>query len=619
MATLRTATNTDAVNYPGVTLGDLIISGGGQGYFTDIQATPGGKLFIFPGTYDFIGTFWGGTGGTQANKFLITNYGGQAELNGVFDVSGLQHAKITGKYDAVNGYGNSGYPGHDNGYAYSYGKYGIYINKPFASGSDFGMRLNYDSINGGVSTNIELEYIEISGVGYNALAVKADNTPDGSSGTMYGMKVSNCYIHDTQSGEGIYCGSNAGTSNNQHTVYLEFSYNRLSRIGLEAIQTGRLGEGSWIHHNVSFMPALKYLDGFQDDQDKTFQIECRSNNIRAEKNIFVGGQEALFRGDTNGDGTITPNTIDYININDNYFGHQKRLFSYLHPGSFSGCKWNIENNYIGPIHFQDNRKHNATERNYYVGSDNSSSVFEFTNNKVSDSKPLFASVPGNVTETGTSIESVPDPEFTNTGFEYGTDYSKFELWAPTVTIGDKIGQAITYPSGWHVFRQGKCYLALQNATQIEPEVTSGWASYWQQVTFDGNNLPADDFTLVSGSKYELLGYGLNAVSQSYPVSVPGSNQSISDTAQTTLNGSGSYDPDGTIVSYLWAQVSGPNTANIITPTGQSTIVNGLIVGNYVFRLTVTDNDSLSNSNTMNVEVTETPTTKKMGSVVLLMS
>lgn len=101
-----------------------------------------------------------------------------------------------------------------------------------------------------------------------------------------------------------------------------------------------------------------------------------------------------------------------------------------------------------------------------------------------------------------------------------------------------------------------------------------------------------------------------------PIANAGADQSIS-VSVTTLDGTASSDPDGTISTYLWEQVSGPNTANILTPSGSSTIVNGLIVGDYVFRLTVTDNDSLTDTDTVTITVNPATTTTKVNVRVLL--
>jgi len=73
----------------------------------------------------------------------------------------------------------------------------------------------------------------------------------------------------------------------------------------------------------------------------------------------------------------------------------------------------------------------------------------------------------------------------------------------------------------------------------------------------------------------------------------------------TLNGSGSSDPDGTIVSYRWTQVSGPTTANMNDPSLVRPIVTNMQIGTYTFQLTVTDNGGLSASASMRVIVNST--------------
>ncbi|WP_370214796.1 PKD domain-containing protein [Mesoflavibacter profundi] len=62
-----------------------------------------------------------------------------------------------------------------------------------------------------------------------------------------------------------------------------------------------------------------------------------------------------------------------------------------------------------------------------------------------------------------------------------------------------------------------------------------------------------------------------------------------------------YDPDGTVVSYFWEQISGPTASvSIATPNVQSTFVSGLTGSNYQFQITVTDNDGLTATSIVNV-------------------
>jgi len=79
----------------------------------------------------------------------------------------------------------------------------------------------------------------------------------------------------------------------------------------------------------------------------------------------------------------------------------------------------------------------------------------------------------------------------------------------------------------------------------------------------------------------------------------------------TLNGSGSYDPDGTVVSYQW-DLDGNGTTDAVGPV---TTVRFYSPGVRPVRLTVTDNGGLSNSVTQGVAVATsggTPGTPAMG-------
>jgi hypothetical protein len=71
---------------------------------------------------------------------------------------------------------------------------------------------------------------------------------------------------------------------------------------------------------------------------------------------------------------------------------------------------------------------------------------------------------------------------------------------------------------------------------------------------------------------------------------------------TQLNGNVSYDPDGTIVSYLWKQISGPSQAMITGELTPVATVSNLKPGVYTFELAVTDNEGASSSATTKIMV-----------------
>ncbi|HVY74866.1 MAG TPA: DNRLRE domain-containing protein [Puia sp.] len=68
-----------------------------------------------------------------------------------------------------------------------------------------------------------------------------------------------------------------------------------------------------------------------------------------------------------------------------------------------------------------------------------------------------------------------------------------------------------------------------------------------------------------------------------------------------LSGSGT-DADGTVVSYLWSQKSGPVSSDIINPASASSQVNFNSAGIYVFQLMITDDLGATGSDTVSVTV-----------------
>src|SRR5574343_1061126 len=71
---------------------------------------------------------------------------------------------------------------------------------------------------------------------------------------------------------------------------------------------------------------------------------------------------------------------------------------------------------------------------------------------------------------------------------------------------------------------------------------------------------------------------------------------------TTLNGSASNDPDGTIAYYSWPRISGPTQVTIGNASAASTAISNLVQGTYGFRLVVTDNNGATDSDTVLVTV-----------------
>jgi hypothetical protein len=97
-----------------------------------------------------------------------------------------------------------------------------------------------------------------------------------------------------------------------------------------------------------------------------------------------------------------------------------------------------------------------------------------------------------------------------------------------------------------------------------------------------------------------------------PAADAGADQSVTEGDTVELDGSGSSDADGTIVSYQWQQLTGPTAtplANAATDTASFTAPTVDAAGAILtFRLTVTDNEGQSSSNDTSVQVNDTTTT-----------
>ena len=94
--------------------------------------------------------------------------------------------------------------------------------------------------------------------------------------------------------------------------------------------------------------------------------------------------------------------------------------------------------------------------------------------------------------------------------------------------------------------------------------------------------------------------------QQPPTSQAGSNQTVTEGDTVTLDGTSSSDVDGVINSYLWEQLSGNsatlNNATTDTASFTAPAVASNTTDELVFRLTVTDNDGLTDSSLISIFV-----------------
>jgi ribosomal protein L14 len=141
-------------------------------------------------------------------------------------------------------------------------------------------------------------------------------------------------------------------------------------------------------------------------------------------------------------------------------------------------------------------------------------------------------------------------------------------------------------------------ISILNSTSAQPtaiNLQTGIYTFELTVTDNNGATASDDVTVTVLPKPVLPNQP--------PIANAGTNVTITAPASSvTLDGSSSFDPDGTISDYSWKQISGPSTAGIQAANNVTTAVSQLLVGQYVFALTVTDNNGATATDQVTVTV-----------------
>jgi hypothetical protein len=183
------------------------------------------------------------------------------------------------------------------------------------------------------------------------------------------------------------------------------------------------------------------------------------------------------------------------------------------------------------------------------------------------------------------------------------------ITAPTSTVNlngsasyDPDGSLVGYT--W-VMISGQGSVTITNGNTANPGVSglkTGVYIFQLTVTDNGGATASGQITVTVNPEPTLPNQA--------PVANAGSNQVISLPTNTiVLNGSSSFDPDGTIAHYAWNEISGPSTATITNINTATPTVSGLIEGAYTFQLMVTDNNGASSFD--QVTITVNPTVNKI--------
>jgi hypothetical protein len=460
--------------------------------FPDVDFTTLDRLYIPAGHYRTIQL--GGLPERSAERpLVITNLGGQVKVGGdaanfVFVINGGKNWVLTGRYDPVSKTGDAAFPGHAGGaYAHSQGTYGILSDDAFSKTGLSGLAI------GGKASDFEIEMIEVARAEFAGIVAKTD---DDGSATMRNVKLHDVYVHDTGS-EGIYFGSTQAQP--QHSFEnLHVHDNRLLRTGTEALQTGQLGPGSEIDHNVLGPGAVRWRSAFQQYQDGNVQFGQRYGSSSFHHNIVVGTGDlfveffpTVVEGDPRGSG-------DTVTFSDNYFADTSSSGVYTHADN-TGVRIVFERNVFLGFDFNYDEVYPDAQVPVQVFgvSSNSPNPHILRDNLVDGPYPFIKWLFPSVTNENNLTASVPRVKFRDFMIaELDANYRKLEWWTDKATLSPD-QRLVTYAAGAIVVHGGTLYRALTESQGLPPDQHP---EAWQALPE-----PADDVRLAPDSPHAGLG------------------------------------------------------------------------------------------------------------------
>jgi hypothetical protein len=502
-------------------VGDLIVFGpnDGTGIYlrndrTPIIASlaPGAKILIRGGySYSFIGIDTN-LAGTAQNPIVITNFCGQITTKS-FGIVGMSYFKLTGKYDPANKTGDINYQGHAAGYAWSQGKYGIFVTKDWTD-VDTPLLSITSGIPIGSSTisrtdNYEVEYIEAGNGGYsNAFRWDDNNT----SAVLNNIRIHDNYFHDI-AGEAIYMGI-AASRKAGYEIFenLKVYNNRILRTGAEGIQIKRIGSGSEIYNNITVNTGL----GGQDSQNFATVLWPVNGNTSVNNNLFVGNSgyspvQWYIVNDPQYVPSATTasfvrNAMLRLGVDDTVYAGIRGFFmkgldvvNDVNIPNVPPIAQEISSNYWGFFDSLPIYANEALVDNNYTPIPTSP---VYARNNTYTQKNTFWGGAAPTISTNNVSGTVNDVSFVN--FSYGVDFdwSRFRRWNSAL--------GTNFTTGWYVTYKSKIYKAIANSSNIEPGVTAGWQTYWELKTYNGGTsfFPADDIRVSSGNFYNTNNIGL---------------------------------------------------------------------------------------------------------------
>ncbi len=207
-----------------------------------------------------------------------------------------------------------------------------------------------------------------------------------------------------------------------------------------------------------------------------------------------------------------------------------------------------------------------------------------------------------------------------------TNTYTFKLIGPRATSSNYGGFDLSTTAGTLISTDGETSIINSELVQSGRKLTTDtgsayevqWSFDWQApavtgtVTFSACGLPVNgDGTDAAFGEHSTRDGRVACTTLSIQVQAPpnaqtGSNQTVTEGDAVSLDGSASSDVDGVINSYLWEQTAGTtatlSNANSVNASFNAPAVASNTTDELIFRLTVTDNDGLTDTSTLSVFV-----------------
>jgi len=558
--------------------------------------------------------------GSPTNYITIKNCGGKAEYGGAASSNAL--AFYGSRYFRLTGTGDPGL------------EYGIKIieSKPGSQGI----------VCGGLSSDFEIDHIEIQKAGFAGIMAKTDPNCDNTSVrpnfTMYNVSLHDNYFHEI-TGEGIYLGNSFYKGTEQYCGYTQYAHeirgvriynNIVDGAGWEAIQVGSAVYDVEVYNNRI------YNYGAQNKAGQNGGIQLGSGATgRVYNNFIKNGTGPGFWIQGIGELYFYNNIV--INPGFEAFNVNVRptpLATDIVPTGWLGGVYIINNTVVSAAYaairenineapgniFKNNLIVNSTtnwnqlksttdweqSNNVFIPNMNDAKFVDPANDDYrlqSSSPAINAGI--NLTSLGINIDHIFSPRPSGTNFDVGA--FEFQSGGPQSNAGpDKSitlptnsiilngsGTSATGITGYLWTKKSGGVATLTNATTANLSVAGMVAGTY---VFEFRVIDASGFAFD-----EVTVNVLPLAANQNPVANAGGNKTITlPTNSIILSGIGT-DADGSITSYIWTKVSGPAAAltNANTPNlGLTALVQGV----YVFQLTVTDNNSATASSQATVTV-----------------